>query len=63
MSTAEYENKNPRASAANGANGAGARLRASLDLVEEKVRAGERLGRDDGLALLSSPDLLSLIHI
>ncbi len=64
MSTTEPENKNPRASGAkgtkgaNGANGPGARLSASLDLVEEKVRARERLGRDDGLALLSSPDLL-----
>src|SRR6476620_3758500 len=31
-----------------------------LDLVREKVEAGERLDFDDGLALLESDDLLAL---
>src|SRR5262249_57703815 len=32
----------------------------TLDLVREKVEAGERLDFDDGLALLESDDLLAL---
>src|SRR5204863_4953106 len=32
----------------------------ALDLVREKVEAGERLDFDDGLALLESDDLLAL---
>jgi len=32
----------------------------TLDLIREKVEAGERLDFDDGLALLESDDLLAL---
>ena len=38
-------------------------LKTPLDTIEAKVRAGERLSKEDGLALFASPDIARIGYL